>query len=1204
MQKMIEQIMEENFDYENGSLDFSCAKIEISLNRGEVYEGSFRIYAQQGQFTNGTVISSDLRMECLTDEFIGCDEEILFRFHGESLEEGDVIRGNFYVISNQGEYYLPFVVSVEHALLESSIGAVRNLFHFANLAKSNWQEAVKLFYSPGFSSVLSGGDAQFRDDYRALSVWEGSEQNMEEFLIRVNKKQKVEFLVQEEELTLDAAGSTGGYAVWERELTIVRNGWGYTRLFVECTGDFLFTEKEEITDDDFLGNRCVLPVFLDGSLCRKGKNYGRVLLYNSFVTLSVPVTVRIGDGSSRNPQEVTRKRCTVQMMELYQAFRVKKISTGTWLKETGKLVEKLVAMDENDVSARLFQAQMLITEERFNEAGWILDHAAELLERGAGTDTLRASKDTLRAGTDTLRAYYLYLSTLIHREQKYVDRVTSEVEHIYREDNANWRVAWLLLYLSEEYHKSVTGRWVFLEKQYAAGCSSPILYIEAVALLNSNPALLRRLGSFERQVVWYGARQDILKAEVVGQLLYLADKVRDYSDVLYRSLKKLYEKKSDVRILQQICTLLIKGSKTDHRFFEWYKLGVENHLRITNLYEYYMMTLDLDVPREISKVVLMYFSYQNSLDHEHTAYLYNYILQNEDRLKDIYDTYRMRMEHFCMEQLGKAHINRQLADIYNRLLKPEMITEQTCEPLSRLLFAHLIRVEDERFRKVYVYQPGNLYPAEYQINGGKVWVSLYGSEYTIAFEDAWGNRFLRSVEYTIEKLMIPGKFLRALAAFSVDNPELDIYLCRSEKEGAIKTAESAARARRVSESGRAEESLRRELMLKLLQYYYDTDAAEEMDEYLLGIRPERLTAEERGAIIRYIVLRGNLELAGQWLNAYGPYFIDVKLLVRLIGPLMERRNMAEDAVLTASAVYAFSRGKYNSTILRYLTMYYRGMTKGLRDVWKAAQSFGLDCYDICENILVQMLYTGSFVGEKMEIFRYYISQGAKLEVEEVFLSQCAYDYFVKERVTERDVFDEVERMYLRGEPVKRICKLAFLKYYAENPAELTKSQEDLTESFLDELLEQRIHLEFFREYRRNDRVVQEMADKTIIEYRAEPHTKVCIHYVLLHENGESDEYCAEYMREVYAGVFFKEFILFFGENLQYYITEERGGEEQLTESGTLQKSDIRGNEAESRYHLVNDIVISKTLGDFDTMDHLLEEYYRKEFLNGRLFELK
>ena len=733
-----------------------------------------------------------------------------------------------------------------------------------------------------------------------------------------------------------------------------------------------------------------------------------------------------------------------------------------------------------------------------------------------------------------------------------------------------------------------------------AGCSSPILYIEAAALLNSNPALLRRLGSFELQGVWYGAKKELLKAEVVGQLLYLVDKVRDYSPVLYRTLQKLYEKKNDVRILQQICTLLIKGGKTEVKYFDWYRLGVENNLRITNLYEYYMMTLVQELP----KAVLLYFSYQNSLDYERTAYLYNYILENEDRFKDIYESYGVRMERFCMEQLAKCHINRHLAGLYNRLLKPEMVTEQTCGPLSRLLFAHLIRVGDERLRKVYVYQPGNLYPTEYQIVGGKVWVSLYGSNYTIVFEDAWNNRFLKDVDVTIEKLMIPGKYLRLLSSFQVCNPELDLYLCGNEREGGIDGTESAVRARRLAASDRVDRNVRRELILKLLQFYYEADETEILDEYLQQIDPETLTAEERGNVIRYIVLRGDLKLAEKWLKAYGPYFIDVKLLVRLIGPLMEKNNMEADEVLTASAVYAFSRGKYNSTVLNYLTMYYRGMTKGLRDVWKAAQSFGMDCYGIAERILVQMLYTGSFVGEKMEIFRYYISQGARLEVEEAFLTRCAYEYFVKERVTEKDVFDEIERMYLRGEPVRKVCRLSFLKYYAENQAELTESAGRLTDKFLDELMEQHIHLEFFREYRRNGKAAQEMADKTIIEYRTGSKVKVCIHYVLLHENGESDEYSSEYMQEVYAGVFFKEFILFFGESLQYYITEERGGEEQLTESGTLQKSDIRGSEAESRYHLINDIVISKTLEDFDTMDHLLEEYYRKEFLNVRLFEVK
>ena len=840
------------------------------------------------------------------------------------------------------------------------------------------------------------------------------------------------------------------------------------------------------------------------------------------------------------------------------------------------------------MTERLFQAQLLVTEERYNEAGWILDHVSNLLEEGNGDDTQLA--------------YYLYLTTLVHRDEHDVNKVTADVERIYRKDNSNWRVAWLLLYLSEEYHKSVTGKWIFLEKQFSIGCTSPVLYVEAVALLNNNPALLRRLGEFEKQVLWYAVRQEILKPEVVEQLLYLTGKLRDYSVLVYRILERLYRKKNDVRILQEICVLLIKGNKIGDRYFEWYQAGIKNQLRITNLYEYYMMSIDLNTVQEIPKMVLMYFSYQNNLDYERTAYMYDYILKNEDKLKDVYESYRLRIEHFCVDQILKLHINRHLADIYNRLLRPEMLNEQLAKALSRLLFANLIRVEDSRMRKLYVYQPGSLYPEEYVLNGGETWIALYGNACTLAFEDAWGNRFVRNVDYTVEKLLVPGRFLRLILPFVMECPQLDLYLCDNERSNLESEEDNAKRALRLIESDFCDSGVRRRLTLRVLQYYYDTDNMRALDDYIQRISGDDLTCEERAVMLRLMVLRGNYELAEVWLRAYGPYFADIKILVRLIGVLMERNNMVEDQLLTAAAVYAFDKGKYDSTILRYLTLHYRGMTKNMRNIWKAARAFDVDCYRLSETILVQMMFSGAFVGEKMDIFYYYISQGPKPEVEAAFLAQCAYDYFVKERVMESEIFRQIQMMYLRGEPVQKVCRLAFLKYYAEAKEERTEQVNALAEYFLKEMLAEGIHLRFFREYSENARVLQEMADKTIIEYRANPQGKASIHYVMLHENGEADEYTTEPMREVYSGVCFKEFTLFFGEKLQYYITEERNGEAQLTESGTLQKSDISGAESESRYQMVNDIVISKTLEDFSTMDSLLEEYCKKDFLNGRLFE--
>ena len=125
-----------------------------------------------------------------------------------------------------------------------------------------------------------------------------------------------------------------------------------------------------------------------------------------------------------------------------------------------------------------------------------------------------------------------------------------------------------------------------------------------------------------------------------------------------------------------------------------------------------------------------------------------------------------------------------------------------------------------------------------------------------------------------------------------------------------------------------------------------------------------------------------------------------------------------------------------------------------------------------------------------------------------------------------------------------------------------------------------------------------------MEYHTRGGVRARIHYVMMHENGQAEDYLSEYMQEVYSGVFFKEFVLFFGENLQYYIMEESENEEQLTESGSLQKSDIMNESPDSKYEIINDMMISMTLQDDTTLDHLIEEYYRREYLDHRLFTLQ
>lgn len=1186
MKQVIEQLLEGNFDYENGSLDFSCTKLELTINQGECCEGSFKILGNSGKYTQGTVSSSDGRMECLTTEFVGSEEEICYRFHGEDLEEGDVIKGEFYVISNQGEYYLPFVVNVAYTVLSSSLGNIKNLFHFTNLAKSNPEEAISLFYSKDFGRIFNGSDRQFYEYYLGLSVYPKNEQNVEEFLIGINKKQKIEYLVDVDALRLEDPEG-----IVANEITITRNGWGYTRLNIETQGDFLYTEKEELTDNDFLGNSCRLPVFVDSSFLHDGNNLGKLRLYNSYVEIEIPVTVKYNGVGNRGRSRLEKKRLLLQLMEFYQAFRLKKITASTWLKESGKLVERMTSADDKDTSARLFQAQLLITEERFNEAQWILDHVADILDAG---DEEKPAEE----------AYYLYLTSLIHREEGYVNRITERVEYIYKRNRSEWRVAWLLLYLSEEYNRSFSKKWMFLEEQFNRGCISPVIYIEAILLMNLNPSLLIKLGDFERQLLLYGAKQEILSSDVIMQFVYLVQREREYSYTLYRILEACYKTKPELPILQEICSLLIKGNKIGKKFFKWYKYGVEQGLRITRLYEYYMMSVDLNTMDVLPKIVLMFFSYQNSLSYEMAAFLYANIHKNRENFLELYENYRHTIEQFVVEQILKRRINRDLAYLYKNLLVPRMINEEVAEALSELIFVNQVLISGEDIRHVVVYEYGQKEEKYYSVTDGKAFVSLPGTESKILFEDGNRNRYMASVPHTIEKLMLPGKLVKLIAPLVGDVRDLNLYMCLNGCEMADITSENENRFAYLLRDEETSDSLKREISMKLMQYYYENDRIRELDEYLDGVEATLLSQKERNEVIRYMVIRGFEEKAYEWLREFGPYGIDPKTLVRLCSRIIKNNEYLEDKVLTEATWYAFKNGKHDEVCLRYLTLYFKGITKELRDIWKAAEAFSVDTYELCEKMLIQMLFSGAFVGEKMEIFKAYVAGGAKADVEEAFLSQCAYEYFVKDRLTTGDIFEEIALMYKRGESLHVVCKLGFVKYYAENKGEITEEIKDILKEFIAEMLRENIHLKMFTEFADiQDIHLNMLSERTIVEYKAYPGARAIMHYCVETADGEELEYLTEEMKEVYGGVCFKDFILFFGERLQYYIMEGSDDKEQLTESATIQQSDTNNSNVDGKFNLVNDLSISNTLQDYETVDRLLAEYEYKEFMKKQLFRL-
>ncbi len=1185
MREVIDKLLHGKFLYTARSLDFSTARVELSTSPGQMVEGSFTIFGPEDAPVIGEVTSTDLRMEILTPQFSGSPYEVSYRFSARGLAQGDVLKGDFRIISNQGEYVLPFVVTVRTTMLGSSLGDIRNLFHFANLAKTDWDEAVSLFYSDAFISVFKGNDAQYESLYRGLSINPESQQDVEEFLIAINKKHPVQYLLDQEQMQVEYRGTSS-----EHSVVITRNGWGYTGLQMETDGEFLRLNKQSIGEEDFTGNTARLRVWILPDKLHEGRNFGRIIFSNAFVRVELPVTVNVELSDthlSADYQEM--KKLTVELVRIYENFSCKKITPRAWLSETGKIITRMNAINDKVLEVRLYTAHYYITAGRTNEGKWILDQLRREVEEAKG---------------DTLYSYYLYLSTLCSKEEAFINDISERLEGIFRRNPEDWRIAWILMYVSEEFTTSSPRKWMMLEEQFSYGCRSPILYLEAMNLLNDTPSILTRLDKYELFVLEYGAKRKIMSLNLIDQVVYLSLRVRNYDKRLFNILRAAYEIKENDEVLEAIVSLLIKGGKTDSGSFEWYKKGVDRELRITRLYEYYMMSIYTDddglLPCEISKMVLMYFSYQSDLEYDKNAILYRYMHEHRADYPELFESYMPQIEKFLLTQLDKGRTSRDLGYLYKNLLTRQMVDAANASKVLSVIFTSEIRTQDKRINGVCVVYDKCEGQMRYPLVDGTAYVPLYGSDYAVFLTDHDDNRYAASIPYTNTKLMLPGKLAGyAIPYIQKGKENLDLFLCDLGKNAYTIDMDNVGRYRDLAESEMVRKSCRDEIRNNLIRFYYDNDFTRQLTEYLQGVDPEELTTRERSEMVELMSMAGLYEKALEWVKEYGTYGLDAKVSMRLCSRLLDRSALETDPRELEIAHYAFRNGKYDEQVLSYLVAGFNGTVREMRDIWRAAESFGLDTYALSERILVQMLYSGSYIGEKIEVFKSYVHSGGSTDIELAFLAQSAYDSFVHGSVTDKYVFDRIERMALERVPLVQVCSLAYLRYYATEKKSGEEFNRDVAETFLRELLARDIYFPFYAEYGELLPDMVQFIDKTMLEYRTMPGSICHVHYRF--DNDAGGEYRTVEMREMYDGIYVCHFVVFFGEKMQYYITEENQEDGTVTESGTIQKSDIVNGQQIGMYSLINDVMIGETLQDYDTVDTLIGEYYKKRFICDRLF---
>lgn len=1180
MRARIGQIAAGRFNGTKPILAFSEETIDLSVIEGRSEAGSFVIESTNQIKICGIVYSTNPRMECLNPHFEGEKVRIRYQFNSKGLTEGDTCEGKFVIVCNQIEYSLSFCARITRLYAEASTGAVKSLDDFTRLAASNWDEAYHLFYNRNFLNTIPYDNVYERLTYEGFACARPSGQNMEEFLIGVNKKKPVSISVDKsEEIFMASKEPQSGC------FTITKDNWGYTEIRLRTDCEFIKLSKPVLTLDDFIGKTYLYEYIIDASAMHAGRNFGRIYIdgvYQSF-TIDITAGVRDDDGSISDIA-VTKdiKECMVGIMELYTSFRLKRIVTGVWANETISILNHLHALMPDEHMYELMKAQAFIINRQRQEAKWILD------------DFKHSNPDKKAP----IWGYYLYLMTLLEREPSYVDNMTHEVELIFYENPDSVLLFWVLLFLRDQYFDDSAGKLKDIKYWVLRGCSSPYLYIEAYYLISQDPYLIKELSVFELRILSWAVKEKALTKELAGAIFEAVDLAGGFDNRVYELLTAAYEICPEAEYVGIICSYLIKGHKNDTCFHKWFELGIENKLRLTGLYESYLLTMDDRQISPVPKIIQMYFSFDNKLPYRKLAVLYNNIIAAKETEPEVYHKYRKAMGRFAMDQAQLRHIDDNLAVLYEDMLELGFINEELSAAFSDIIYTHKLIVFDKRIVRAIIYQNEMKEPQIVPVTDQCAYFELFSNDYVILFEDSRGYRYVKSISYRLQRLMDAEKYLDRCISLSPDRPQYIVSHFKNVRDYSDFTKDDLKLFKPVFYSESFSDSYKAVMGYRILKYCQLHDYEDYVRPFLQSINFDTLQKDARKYLIDMLVSNRLYEKAYDMAMEYGIDMLAAASKVVLCENALKVQHVDDDFMVQL-AISAFKTGKYSDLVLKYLCENYTGPTDELINLWHAADKFSISSMKLDERILEQGIYTQIEPEKISDIFMEYYKRAGNEKLILAYISLVAHGYLHSGGCKADFIFDIIEKRFIGNRTLNDACQLALLKHFAEK-TDITQAELEIEDTLLKYYIYNNMYFDFFArlDYRLLEKYF--LYDKAFLQYESTPGTHVVLHYS---RDEDGEEFNSEDMVEMYDGIYVKTFVIFFGELIRYYITEEHDNSIEVKESNRLTCNNIPGDNDHSRYNLINEMIISDTLSDETTLKSNINEYKRLDAATKQLFKL-
>lgn len=113
MKEKIERFARGEFDEQLPRVELPKEPLFWEMEPESTFTGYLRFRSENGLRVRGYVLCSDANMKIVSPQFFGKTVKIEFSYHSKNTEVGDKKRGKLILITNAGEFLVPFEVKID-----------------------------------------------------------------------------------------------------------------------------------------------------------------------------------------------------------------------------------------------------------------------------------------------------------------------------------------------------------------------------------------------------------------------------------------------------------------------------------------------------------------------------------------------------------------------------------------------------------------------------------------------------------------------------------------------------------------------------------------------------------------------------------------------------------------------------------------------------------------------------------------------------------------------------------------------------------------------------------------------------------------------------------------------------------------------------------------------------------------------------------